>query len=228
MHSHPQPHATPTTTHNPNPCAQHPATTTPAQARLMATGPRASRHLSPVPCNPPLPSSSSPAWRWVQKALSAHPLLLPHPQARLHGSPSLGAGDRSRVPPAGLRLTPSPLRRGRPCPPQTAQLPALPPPADKAQPDKAATSLAGPRRAWPRGRQIPLLQPPAEPDTHPQPSPACAGQRLRAAKGWQRCGAGHRRESGGMDGEAVGSLHGAEPAGVRSPGSGRMHTQPLK
>lgn len=97
-----------------------------------------------------------------------------------------------------------------------AQFPAPPPPADKAQPDKAATSLAAPACAA-RRRQIPLCSHYASPASIQSLSLTMAGSGCRQPR------AGHRQERGGMAAEAAGSLHRAEPAGMRSPGSGHMH-----
>lgn len=204
-HPHPQPHRAPT--HSPRPCSQHPAAITPASHGL---GCGAMSVLAPLPGA--LPSSPSL-------------LLLPSMAVGAEGSlptlsfsllarppcsliPRLGSAV-ARVWEQGTVPACQPCRRWdfgsrlpRSAAAAPAQLPAPPPPpADKAQPDKAAASLAGPRVRG-QGMANPLLQPLAKPGRSPRlPVPGSGRGQRRAAAPRGRPWPGGRRDGQGGRGQ---------------------------
>lgn len=133
-HSPHTPSPTQTPTHTPSPS---PSTPWP-QPRLSWD------HVSLVSCNPALPSP--PPSTVMDAVLSAHPpfLLPPQPPGCAPGQHQ--AGSRAHFPRASAAGSRTWAHTSLPAAPAA---PAPPPAADKAQPNKATTSLAAPRAAKP-------------------------------------------------------------------------------
>lgn len=201
----PQPHRAPT--RSPRPCSQHPAAVTPASHGSWLWG-----HQRPG-TSPPGALPSSPSLLLLPSmavgAEGSLPTLSFSLLARLPCSlvPRLGSAvaqvwEQGTVPacqPCRRQDFGSRLPRSAAAAP--AQLPAPPPPADKAQPDKAAASLAGPRVRG-QGTANPLLQPLAKPGRSPRlPVPGSGRGQRRAAAPRGRPWAGGRRDGRGGHGQ---------------------------